>query len=1248
MLLRLLILVLVACGVLGDKLHTPGTCAMYDNCGKKSIFGAQLPCPGPLEAQKPSSEARELLESVCGAEFSSRLVCCTLDQLKNLESNLKKVDPIISSCPACRKNFYDFFCNFTCSPDQSTFVNVTRIGVAQDTKKEIVTELSQFVDPGFAEQFYDSCKEVKFSATNGYAMDLIGGGAKNYSQFLKFLGDEKPLLGGSPFQINFKYEVNDEEKALGLQLRTGDMKSCNDKEYRCACSDCSLSCPELPAFAGYDKKCSVGPIPCFSFAVLMIWLALFLALAGYHVYLVRTKEARWLQMNDILEDAVNAYDATDDTITTKSILLQNSISALQEELFIAIQLFFEDLGSFCARFPLFTIGVSLVVTVFFSLGLSYLEFEQNPINLWVSPSEPALQNLQFFEQNFGEWFRVEQMIISTKNSTPILNWENVRWWFEKEQELQNLDGVPLEDLCFKPLGDTCAIESFTQYFGGNIDYLNERNWKSQLQGCTDSPVTCLPSFQQPLNKNLLFDRDDVLYSEAFVVTLLVSSNLKDFKYIEKAVKYEHGLQSWIFNLQQERPDLKIDFSTEISLKEELNKSSNTDVKIVVISYLVMFVYASLALGGKIPLAFKMRSFVETRFLLGLSGILIIIVSVTSSIGLLSFIGLKSTLIIAEVIPFLILAIGIDNIFLLVHELKQVTKSNPLSSVEENVSKTLASVGPSCLISAVLQLTMFLLATVVDMPAVKNFAFYSAGAIFVNFVLQMTAFVSLMTLDQKRSDLGRFDVFPFVQLPVHLPGEPEEEDIHTWSYDFSGFFEKWYAPRILSKTSKPKILSFFVLWLGISLYALPQIELGLDQRLALPSDSYLISYFDSVYQYLNVGPPAFFVLKKLDLRKRNNQQKVCGKFSTCAEFSISNILQKELERSDLSTINDPPSVWLDDFFGWLNPNLDQCCRVNKTNVDQFCRPGDPERLCQACYANHKPPYNIDMSGLPTGKDFMKYFKVWIEEPSDPCPLGGKAPYSASISLNDDKNEIFASYFRTSHRPLRSQQDFIDAYSNALRVVDEIQMYNNVDMFAYSPFYIFFVQYQNIVMLTFVLLLAAGIIIFVVSSLLLGSLRIAAVLITTIAFIIVNIGGVLAWWSISLNAVTLVNLIICTGLAVEFTIHITRGFMMAAKSNGSGNLSPAVSPAHATLATTGGTVLSGITITKLIGILVLAFTKSKIFEVYYFRMWLALVVIAAVHSLCLLPVLLSYTQTDTPVQDESLDANTEAVARYGNDD
>lgn len=1153
----LITLVLCIAGLCNLAQTAAARCAMYDNCGKKSVFGAEIPCPVSKSNFRPPPVTDELIDlvvEVCGEEWANETeLCCTLGQVENLQKNLKKAQNIIASCPACVKNFNNLFCHFTCSPEQADFVNVTKIQKST-SKKDIVAEVDVYTNSSWASVFYDSCKDVKFSATNGYAMDLIGGGAKNYSQFLKFLGDEKPLLGGSPFQINYLYELGGAKK--DYTLFNDSVYECNDPQYKCACADCGLSCPDLKPLK--EGSCKVGALPCFSFAVLMIYVVLIVGIVAWHFKMFRDKKKTSLITSDEDSLAFNSQMTSDDrlfeTYDTSSYTFNNKVAAG-----------FASLSKYSALNPYLTTAVTATIVAFFSFLLyKYGSLEREPINLWVSKNSQKYKEKEYFDEKFGPFYRVEQVFVVNETGS-ALSYDTMQWWAEVERNISEAlvskDKATYQDLCFRPTPESsCVLESFIQYFPNGLP--DEKTWRGQLQLCTDSPVNCLPSFQQPLKKNLLFSDDDVFKSHAFVATFLLSNHS------DTAVDWETELERYLLNL--EVPEgLRISFNTEMSLEKELNK--NNDVLIICMSYLVMFFYASWALkrrGG------------GSRWLLGFVGILIVASSVLCAAGFLSILGVKSTLIIAEVIPFLILAVGIDNIFLITHEYDRLSGNDVTMDIEQRIYQAVQRICPSILLSFICQAGCFLIATFVSMPAVRNFALYSALAVFFNVLLQMTAYVAFLALYERKYATIIKD---------------SEKDTHLFGESYFSFISK-----------KGKILGLFVSWTMVSLLFFPEIKMGLDQTFAVPKTSYLVDYFRDAYQYLNVGPPVYFVLKGLDLTKRENQQKVCGKFTTCNDDSLANVLEIERERS---TIVDPVASWVDDFLQFLNPQLDQCCRFKKGTKD-VCPPYFPSRQCETCYEEGE--WDYDMSGFPEGEEFIEYLSIWLDAPSDPCPLGGKAPYSSSVAFN--KTGVESSVFRTAHKPLTSQEDLIEAYKDSVRISES---FKHLDVFAYSPFYIFFVQYQTIIWLTLGLIGAALLLIFAATTLFLGSVQTAALLTLTVLMILIDIGAFMAWFNITLNAVSLVNLVICVGLALEFCVHIARAFTLLPE----GVKNDRESRVHFAMTTVGGSVFRGITMTKFIGVCVLAFAQSKIFQVFYFRMWFSLIVIASVHALVFLPVLLS---------------------------
>ena len=56
------------------------------------------------------------------------------------------------------------------------------------------------------------------------------------------------------------------------------------------------------------------------------------------------------------------------------------------------------------------------------------------------------------------------------------------------------------------------------------------------------------------------------------------------------------------------------------------------------------------------------------------------------------------------------------------------------------------------------------------------------------------------------------------------------------------FQHAYAPFILSKPVRAIVFVVFMGWLCSSIAVAPKIEVGLDQELSMPEDSYMLDYF----------------------------------------------------------------------------------------------------------------------------------------------------------------------------------------------------------------------------------------------------------------------------------------------------------------------------------------------------------------------------------------------------------------------
>ncbi|KAK8916264.1 hypothetical protein KSP39_PZI022767 [Platanthera zijinensis] len=865
---------------------------------------------------------------------------------------------------------------------------------------------------------------------------------------------------------------------------------------------------------------------------------------------------------------------------------------------------FRNYGAFVSRKPTLVLSLSLVVPILLCIGLIHFRVETRPEKLWVSHGSKAAEEKRFFDHHLAPFYRIEQLVLATVPASKsamapsIVTDQNLKLLFELQKKVDELHAtyfgsvVFLANICMKPLADDCSTLSVLQYF--KMDRVEYDNYGGvqHAEYCFEhyySEETCRSAFQAPIDPSTVlggFPGRNYSMASAFIITYPVNNEVGDNGDENgKAVAWE---RAFIRLVKQElmpmveQQNLTLSFSSESSIQDELERESSADVITILVSYVVMFAYISFTLGD-IP---KLSScLVTSKVLLGLSGVMLVMLSVLGSIGFFSAIGVKSTLIIMEVIPFLVLAVGVDNMCILVHAVKRQSTE---MSLEGKISNALVEVGPSITLASLSEVLAFAVGSFIPMPAVRVFSMFAALAVFLDFILQITAFVALIIFDFLRSDDNRVDCFPCIKLSSSNGSEREIAGVVQRNQGFLvRFMEDFHAPMLAIPGVKFVVVAVFTAATFTSIALCTRLQLGLDQKIVLPRDSYLQGYFDDLARYLRVGPPLYFVVKDFNYSAESNQtNKICS-ISQCNSNSLLNEITRASLIPESSFIAKPAASWLDDFLVWLSPEAFSCCRkfINGSYCppdDQApcCRPNggfcDISGICKDCITCF---HQSDLhEGRPSTSQFKEKLPWFLKAlPSANCAKGGNGAYASSIDLTGfDSGTIQASSFRTYHKPLSRQVDYVNAMKAARDFSSRVSDSLKLQVFPYSVYYIFFEQY-----------------------------------ITIWKTALINI-------AIGLGAVFIICLIITCSLWTSALILLVSAMIVLDMMVNSGNRT---SRAKAALSTMGASVFSGITLTKLVGVIVLRFAKSQVFVVYYFQMYLALVLIGFLHGLIFLPVLLS---------------------------
>ncbi|XP_048012716.1 patched domain-containing protein 3-like [Megalobrama amblycephala] len=551
--------------------------------------------------------------------------------------------------------------------------------------------------------------------------------------------------------------------------------------------------------------------------------------------------------------------------------------------------------------------------------------------------------------------------------------------------------------------------------------------------------------------------------------------------------------------------------------------------------------------------------VRTKVWVAVFGVVSAGMAVLASFGLLLFCGMPFAMTV-ETAPFLILGIGVDDMFIMI-SCWQKTEVN--KAVEIRLAETYKEAGVSITITTLTDVLAFYIGLMTPFRSVQSFCMYTSTALLFCYVFNITFFGACLALNGRR-EKGNRHWLTCMKVPEAtgddggccVGGAYDKNTHKEFEMPMDSFFKNYYGPFLTRVWVKMLVCLIYAGYLAASVYGCFQMQEGLDVKNLATDGSYVGSYYDKEDEFFsNFGPNVMLVIKDDKFQYWN----------TTARESLELCLES-FQNLTVADSGIPPVSWLSEYM-----QFGQNTVINLNNEIQF--------------KSHLTAF-LNLSGF-------------------------------SQDVNFTNNQIHASRMFVQTVNIRTsidEKNMLNAFRETAENCGKLQ--TPVDLIVYHPTFIYFDQFAVIISNTIQNLVVATCVMLVISLLLIPNPLCSLWVTFSIASVIVGVAGFMALWDVSLDAVSMIILVICIGFSVDFSAHISYAFVSSEKSSANEKATDAINKL-------GYPIIQG-AVSTIAGVVVLSAAKSYIFRTFFKIMFLV-ILFGAVHGIVFIPVFLTFLGT-----------------------